>query len=296
MRSLSRIGTLATLTAAVVLSVAGLAGSAAAASAAAASAARAAVRPLVATHAAAGAQPSLVVTPAGESAFHPLPPARLLDTRTGNGAPIGKLGSSATLLLQVRGRGGVPAGASAVVLNVTVTGPTKSGFLTVFPSGTSQPTASTINFTAGATVANGATAALGSDGKLALFNFTGQTDVVLDVTGYYSPSTMFGDGSYVASVYYDGGSQIMLFNRVSNGVPAAVTKLDIGRYQVVLDHAGAVASSDDLNYLTNSISALFNCTGKTIAGDTTTVTILVTCASTTTGTISDGAFRMIAVG
>ena len=58
-------------------------------------------------------------TPAPVSA---LTPARVLDTRTGNGAPPAPLGAGVAMDVQVTGRGGVPAtGVSAVVLNVTVT-------------------------------------------------------------------------------------------------------------------------------------------------------------------------------
>ena len=57
--------------------------------------------------------------------------------------------------LQVAGAGGVPAtGASAVVLNVAVTGPTATSFLTAFPTGEALPLASNLNFDAGQTVPN----------------------------------------------------------------------------------------------------------------------------------------------
>src|SRR5262249_59435927 len=69
------------------------------------------------------------------SLYFPLVPARVLDTRSGNGAPVAPLGAGASLDLQVTGRGGVPAGATAVVLNVTVTNPTAQSFLTAWPTG-----------------------------------------------------------------------------------------------------------------------------------------------------------------
>ncbi|MBW3576111.1 MAG: thrombospondin type 3 repeat-containing protein, partial [Actinobacteria bacterium] len=75
-----------------------------------------------------------------EGTYHPLSPTRILDTRVGNGAPTAKVGPSRTLGLQVTGRGGVPAtGVSAVVMNVTVTEPTASSYLTAWPAGTSRP-------------------------------------------------------------------------------------------------------------------------------------------------------------
>ena len=48
------------------------------------------------------------------------------------------------------GRGGLPAtGVGAVVLNVTATGPTAQGYLTVYPTGGTRPTASNLNFMPG---------------------------------------------------------------------------------------------------------------------------------------------------
>ena len=62
-------------------------------------------------------------------------PSRILDTRTGNGAPLAPVGPGAFINLQVTGRGGVPAlGVSAVALNVTVTNPTLGGYLTIYPA------------------------------------------------------------------------------------------------------------------------------------------------------------------
>src|ERR1700712_3801323 len=68
--------------------------------------------------------------------LHPLAPQRILDTRGGNGAPRAAVGPNRALVLQVGARGGVPSGASAVVLNVTVTAPTSSGYIAVYPDGT----------------------------------------------------------------------------------------------------------------------------------------------------------------
>lgn len=83
--------------------------------------------------------------------------------------------------------GGVPAsGVLAVVLNVTVTQPTRGGFLTVFPSGTTRPLASNLNYTAGQTVANLVMATVGADGKVGVYNNSGPSHVILDAAGWYS--------------------------------------------------------------------------------------------------------------
>lgn len=128
-----------------------------------------------------------VIDPATpEGTFFPLTPARILDTREGNGAPTGPLGGGKTLQLQVGGRGGVPStNVSAVVLNLTATGPTSAGFLTVYPTGVARPTVSNLNFTAGWTGANAVTVPLGTGGKVDIFNPAGNIHVIADVVGYY---------------------------------------------------------------------------------------------------------------
>ena len=115
-------------------------------------------------------------------AYHPLPPARILDTRSG--APLGNAG---TVVQAVTGVGGVPAsGVSAVVLNVTVTGPTAPSFLTVYPNGAPRPIASNLNYVAGQTVPNLVIAKVGADGKVAIYNHAGSAHVIFDVVGWYS--------------------------------------------------------------------------------------------------------------
>ena len=72
--------------------------------------------------------------------YSALSPSRLLDTRTGVGAPKAAVAVGGTVHLQVTGRGGVPvSGVSAVVLNVTVSAPTRPGFVTVYGDGTARP-------------------------------------------------------------------------------------------------------------------------------------------------------------
>ena len=119
--------------------------------------------------------------------FYPVATSRILDTRSGNGAPKGQVGPAKTLHLQVAGRGGVPStNVSAVTLNLTVTGPTASGFVTAFPSNAARPTVSTINFPRGWTGANQVTVPLGSNGKVDLYNSSGSTSLIADVTGWFA--------------------------------------------------------------------------------------------------------------
>ena len=100
-------------------------------------------------------------------------------------AGTGPISGGATMTMKVTGRGGVPAtGVGAVALNVTVTEPTTSGFLTVWPTGSPQPVASNLNFTPGLTVANSVLTKVGQDGQISIFNNAGATHVVIDVLGW----------------------------------------------------------------------------------------------------------------
>jgi hypothetical protein len=129
-------------------------------------------------------------TPVPQDTYHPLTPARVLDTRDGTGGvPKRPLAAGPHLDVAVTGRGGIPAtGVDAVVLNVTATGGTTPGFLTIYPSGTSPPPTSNLNWSTGRPVANLVTVAIGTDGMVSAFNGSGQTDVVFDVQGRYGPS------------------------------------------------------------------------------------------------------------
>ncbi|WP_035799734.1 right-handed parallel beta-helix repeat-containing protein [Kitasatospora mediocidica] len=126
---------------------------------------------------------------ASGSVFTAVGPVRALDTRAGIGVPTGTpVPALSTVDLQVTGRNGVPAtGVTAVTLNVTVTAPTSSGFLTVYPHGQALPTASSLNWTPGETIPNLVTVPV-VDGKVSFFSGggNGTVHIVADVAGYYS--------------------------------------------------------------------------------------------------------------
>ena len=125
------------------------------------------------------------------SLFTPDAPARILDTRNGTGGTSTPVGAGQTIQLQVAGVGGVPSMAAtappkAVVINVTVTGPTTGSYLTVWPDGVTRPTASDLNFVGGQTVPNLVIVQVGSSGKIDIYNAAGSTQVIGDVMGWYS--------------------------------------------------------------------------------------------------------------
>lgn len=117
--------------------------------------------------------------------FVALDPGRMLDTRNGIGAPVGMVGAASELPLAVRGVGGVPAGARAVVLNVTTANATADTFVTVFPDDVARPDTSSLNVSRGGAIANLVVAKVGSNGGVRLYNDSGSTHLIADVTGYF---------------------------------------------------------------------------------------------------------------
>lgn len=128
--------------------------------------------------------------------FTSIAPARILDSRT-TGGPFTP---NETRDLQILGQGGVPgSNVSAVVLNVTVTDTTAGGYLTVFPSGTTRPLASNLNWTPRLTIPNLVTVKVGDNGKVSIFQTgAGSAQVIVDVAGYYVGGTPTKVGMFVA--------------------------------------------------------------------------------------------------
>lgn len=134
--------------------------------------------------------------------FTSLSPARITDTRTGSGQiNTGQhLSGNGVLAVKASGAGGVPAGATAVIVNLTSLGGTSTTFLTTYPTGTALPNASSINNSPGQTSFNEVTVKLGSDGGFNIYNAFGSIDVIVDVVGYYSPSALPTVGILVEGV------------------------------------------------------------------------------------------------
>jgi hypothetical protein len=126
--------------------------------------------------------------PAAAGQFGSLPIARLLDTRSGNGAPIHPLGAHQTLVVTVANRVGIPVAASVagILLNVTATNISESGYLTIYGTG-GRPVASNINLAKGRSIPNLAMTPVAADGTIRIYNGSGApVDVVADVEGYFS--------------------------------------------------------------------------------------------------------------
>ena len=158
--------------------------------------------------------------PAGntpDGLYNSVTPSRLADTRCSETSPpayitssycaslpsvnskLTTLSTGQTENVTVTGVGGIPSsGVSAVVLNLTAIDPTHSGYLTVFPTGATKAVVSTVDFNEGETVANRVIVKVGSNGQISIYNFLGNTNFAVDVSGYYTDGS---SGSQSGSLF-----------------------------------------------------------------------------------------------
>jgi hypothetical protein len=128
--------------------------------------------------------PSITPTPdLTPRAYNTVAPCRVIDTRTTD-APALAGGSDRTFT--IAGKCGVPSGAKAVSINVTVTSPNSNGDLRLYQ--TTLPLVSTINFAAGQTRANNAVTGLNGAGQFIVRTAmpAGKSaHLIVDVNGYF---------------------------------------------------------------------------------------------------------------
>jgi hypothetical protein len=133
-----------------------------------------------------------VTIKAPDDLFTPITPTRIVDSRP-FGPTVGPYatpwGTGTTRDVVVAGVAGVPADATAVVLNATVNGTSTASHLTIWPEGEARPTASNLNWSHDWTVANAVTVKVGAAGKVSVYNAQGSAHVVLDVIGYFRTGT-----------------------------------------------------------------------------------------------------------
>jgi uncharacterized repeat protein (TIGR03803 family) len=125
--------------------------------------------------------------------FVTLTPCRVVDTRNAPGPfcgpPIGGLSFRSFPLSMSGNPCGIPASAVAYSLNVTLIPGPKLGYLTIWPAGEGQPVVSTMNSPDGRVKANAAIIPAGTPSGSVSVYVTDTTNVVLDIDGYFTPST-----------------------------------------------------------------------------------------------------------
>ena len=123
------------------------------------------------------------------SQFVPMVPCRVVDTRGTNGqfgGPPVSGGSSRSFPLPVGACTDIPSNATAYSLNVTLV-PINRGrvrYLTIWPTGQTQPTVSLMNSYDGRVKADAAMVPAGTGGAVSVY-VTDTTNVILDVDGYF---------------------------------------------------------------------------------------------------------------
>lgn len=142
----------------------------------------------------AAAAVAVAVLPSARDAhaeFRPITPCRLLDTRSPGEGPA--ILSGTTRYVAVKGVCGIPPSATSITYNVTAVTPGAAGFLTLYPSDVTLPTASSLNFGAGDVQGNSGVVKLAdSSPELAAHVKTSSPSatahIVIDVTGYHAGS------------------------------------------------------------------------------------------------------------
>ncbi|MET3804608.1 hypothetical protein ABIB25_001603 [Nakamurella sp. UYEF19] len=195
-----------------------------------------------------------------QAQYIPVTPCRVADTRAGGGALV----NGAIRSFTIRGASGfapqggtsggcgVPAGASSVTTNVTVTAAANTGYLSGYPAGTVEPHTNFITYPVHQTISGNPTFTLqsaGTEPSLSIRNHGSTTNVIIDITGYYLEpiaGTVNADGSLGTH-----SSQVM-----TSGIYATI---DTGHYYVQFNQPviGCVLVATG-TVTTTSVSTNFN--------------------------------------
>ncbi|MFI9381041.1 hypothetical protein [Kutzneria sp. NPDC052558] len=190
---------------------------------------------------------------AGGSTFTPVTPQRVLDTRDGTGRggqPVGPVPADSSITLDLKSV--LPAGATAVVFNLTATNVTANTNVTAYPTGSGpRPTTSNLNLLPGQTRPNLVTVALNSNEAVDFYNHVGSVDLIADLAGYYAVGT--GGG------YTSQSPSRVLDTRDGTGQNGTVAPVG-SNASITLDLSGVLPS--------NATSVVFNLTGTNVTGNT----------------------------
>ncbi len=176
----------------------------------------------------------------------------------------------------------VPASATAVTLNLTGVEPTANTYVTAWPAGTARPPTSTLNLVAGTPSPNLATVMLGTGRKVNLYNEAGSVEVLVDLTGFYTPEfgaaftpvtptrvldTRNGTGTYLGSPGAIGARTVARFHpdqRIPDNAIAAAMNLTgvattsstyVGTTPLWVDVAPAARDTSVLNLVAGQTAA-----------------------------------------
>jgi YVTN family beta-propeller protein len=159
----------------------------------------------------------------GTYQFYPLTPCRLVDTRGTDGQLGGpRLAAQTPRSFLVLQSSCIPAGLNpkAYSLNFTVIpNPSRQplGYLSVWPTGESQPVVSTLNNPTATIVANAAIVPAGTGGAIDVYAYD-TTDLLIDINGYFG-----APGTGGLSMYPAAPCRVLDTRQVGNGQPFSGT-------------------------------------------------------------------------
>ena len=156
-------------------------------------------------------------------AFYPLPPCRVADTRKssypqGLGPPFLTGGAERQFPILNATSCNIPSGAAAYSLNFSVVPHGSLFYMTVWPTGETRPTVSTLNDIPGQIIANAAIVTAGaSSGEVSVYP-TNDTDLVIDINGYFAAA---GQGGL--SLYGVTPCRVIDTRKLGSGLPFSGT-------------------------------------------------------------------------
>ena len=233
-----------------------------------------------------------------ETAFVPITPCRLVDTRAVDELNTGPrntpIGAGETVRFNAHDGAdtnspcAIPSSATAVASNAVAIAPTARSFLTLFPGDVDNPGTANLNFVAGqAPTPNAANIPLAADGSFKVFNAFGTVDVVIDINGYFQPiSATPGPAGPPGEPGPEGDT----------GPPGERGPVGPEHGRVLVAHHEV--SGDSATEISMAVDAFGNpIIASYMSGDITATSCLdPACRSSSTTTIGEGDYPSIAIG
>lgn len=160
------------------------------------------------------------------SAFVAITPERIMDTRSGSkvGSVTGPVAAGSAISVPIADEGGTTGAPftdpdiTAVAASVTVTGQSGAGFLTVYPDGSNAPGTSALDYASSGVITNSVIAPVGPDGKITIKVNDEATQLLVDVTGYFTANTSATGASTYTPL---ANSSRVFYTGNGTGVPKA---------------------------------------------------------------------------
>lgn len=179
--------------------------------------------------------------------FVATPPQRAVDTRAG----VGTTRLRAQSITKVRL---ADSSVAAVSANFTATQASADGFLTIYNCSTTLPTVSTLNFTPHEATANQAT--VGLDGGYLCLYTPADTDLIVDVNGYYTNKEISSASAFMPA------QPVRLLDTRTSGIklrPNEIRRLNVAPAAAPRQSVAAALNVTAINPAANGHVTLFPC-------------------------------------